>query len=79
MALQVAVATLIVLALGGWLWGRLSLLRRLMSGMTCPQCGEHQWQRVHRHLSDRVFGVGLGIKRFRCLECRWEGLHRTHG
>ena len=78
--LVVGGAILAGLGIGLWWWGRRRLIQTVVRGANCPNCGRHQWHRVHRRLSDRVFGVGLGVRRYQCAnpECLWEGLRRRY-
>jgi hypothetical protein len=48
---------------------------RVLSGRTCPRCGEAVY-RVRRRWSDRLASVFHNVRRYRCLTqtCGWEGL-----
>jgi len=41
----------------------------------CPQCGQHRLVPVARRWADRLIGLFVSVRRFRCrnMECRWEG------
>lgn len=41
----------------------------------CPQCGQRCLVQTSRRAIDRVLGLFVGLRRFRCqnLECGWEG------
>ncbi len=41
----------------------------------CPQCGQHRLVPVTRRWVDRLVGLFVSLRRFRCknMECRWEG------
>jgi hypothetical protein len=41
----------------------------------CPQCGQHRLVPISRRGVDRLFGLFVSLRRFRCknLECGWEG------
>lgn len=74
-----AVGGLAALVLAGvWWYGRRQVIQRAVHNDKCPQCGQDKWHRIHRHLPDHVFGVGLKVRRYRCAnsECNWEGLRR---
>ena len=44
----------------------------------CPQCG-HTLYRVHRRPLDRLASLFVPLRRYRCDECGWSGLHvSTH-
>ena len=40
----------------------------------CPQCG-HTLYRVHRRPLDRLASLFVPLRRYRCDECGWSGLH----
>ena len=44
----------------------------------CPICGGSKFHRVHRRTIDRVFGIGLDTRRYRCTNpiCQWEGMRQ---
>ena len=68
-----------ILALAGiWWYGRRVIQQRAARGETCPHCGQDQFQRAHRSLPEHLFGTGLKVRRYRCLnpDCGWEGLRR---
>lgn len=46
----------------------------------CPKCGGSKFHRVHRHTVDRVLGIGLDTRRFRCAnpDCHWEGMRQYY-
>jgi hypothetical protein len=41
----------------------------------CPQCGQHRLMPISRRGVDRLFGLFVSLRRFRCKnpECGWEG------
>jgi hypothetical protein len=41
----------------------------------CPNCGQRRLIQVSRHKIDRVLGLFVNLRRYRCrnVECRWEG------
>lgn len=51
-----------------------------LTTIACPRCGG-EIHRVHRRLRDRIIGVLVPARRYRCSnrECRWEGLRVTSG
>jgi len=73
----VAGAGLVVLGVLLWAWGYARTQRRVLRGLACPNCGEQHWVRVHRRMGDRLFG--LGVRRYRCLNCRYEALRKRYG
>jgi hypothetical protein len=73
---QIGAVLMAGFAVGLWVWGRWRLRRRVTVRHACPVCGGQNWQRIHRRLSDRLFGLGLNFRRYRCMDCRWEGLRQ---
>jgi|WetSurMetagenome_2_1015567.scaffolds.fasta_scaffold238237_1 hypothetical protein len=61
-----------------WELARYSLIRKVAKDHTCPKCHGENFYRVHRHYYERVFGVGMHIRRYHCSDpkCDWEGLRK---
>ena len=59
---------------------RMHYRRLIQSSDLCPKCGGSKFYRVHRTTADRVLGIGLATRRFRCAnpDCRWEGLRHYY-
>jgi hypothetical protein len=76
--LEAAGLLVAALAFALWLRGHLRLRRTILPGMTCPECGGQRWLRVHRRSGDRFFGLGFGFRRYRCLDCQYEGLRKRN-
>jgi len=73
---------LLVLAVlaGLYLLVRLNYRQKIQHSEFCPKCGGSKFHRVHRHTSDRIFGIGLAARRFRCANsnCKWEGIRQYY-
>lgn len=79
MSIGWVIAGIAILVLAGvWAYGQRVVRRRAAHGETCPRCGQSKLHRIHRTLPDHLFGLGLRVRRYRCLnpDCRWEGLRR---
>jgi len=74
--LWVAGGVIGVIILGLWTVGAIRMRLGAIEGMHCPNCGGHRFVRVHRSWGNRLFGMGL--RRYRCLDCQWEGLRKRH-
>ena len=63
-----------------WELTRYWLKRSISKDHTCPKCHGDKFYRVHRHLYERILGVGMRVRRYHCsdLECNWEGLRKYH-
>ncbi len=59
---------------------RLNYSRHIHRSDFCPKCGESKFHRVHRRTIDRVLGIGLETRRFRCANpaCHWEGMRQYY-
>ena len=67
---------LFLLVLSGvYLFSRVSYNHHIVRSEFCPKCGGSKFYRVHRRTIDRLLGIGLETRRFRCanLNCNWEG------
>ena len=62
-----------------WFMGRTWFKRQVLTDDRCPKCGKTSFHRIHRTYLDRILGVGLPARRYRCDTplCRWSGL-RIH-
>jgi predicted nucleic acid-binding Zn-ribbon protein len=73
---------LLVLAVlaGVYVWMHLNYQKKIQSGEFCPKCGGNKFHRLHRHSSDRIFGIGLSARRYRCANsnCGWEGVRQYY-
>jgi len=69
----------LLLLIIAWFVGRAWFKRQVQPGEACPKCGKTSFHRIHRTLLDRILGVGLPARRYRCDNtlCRWNGL-RIH-
>jgi predicted RNA-binding Zn-ribbon protein involved in translation (DUF1610 family) len=67
-------------ATGLWWFGRVRLKKTMAAGAGCPRCGSTELYRVHRKTTDRIFGAGMKLHRYRCKDpaCGWEGLKWSH-
>jgi len=59
---------------------RLSYNQHIVRSEFCPKCGGAKFHRVHRHTADRLLGIGLETRRFRCANpnCNWEGMRQYY-
>ena len=66
----------VAVLIGVFLGIRLAYQNKIQPGEFCPKCGGSKFHRIHRHTSDRILGIGLSSRRFRCANssCRWEGI-----
>jgi hypothetical protein len=66
----------VLLLIIAWFFGRSWYKRQVKTGEVCPKCGKTSFHRIHRTLLDRILGVSLPARRYRCdnLLCRWSGL-----
>ena len=55
--------------------GSATVRSRYLSSVSCPHCGQHKLQRIHRRLVDRLLGSFVTLRRFKCCDsrCHWEG------
>jgi hypothetical protein len=53
---------------------------KIQPGEVCPKCGGDKFHRVRRHTADRILGIGLSARRYRCANsnCGWEGVRPYH-
>ncbi len=67
---------LVLLLIIAWFVGRAWFKRQVITSDQCPKCGKTSFHQIHRTLFDRILGVGLLARRYRCdnLLCRWSGL-----
>jgi hypothetical protein len=65
---------------GMYLFLRLQYNRQIQRSEFCPKCGGSEFQRVHRSTTDRMLGIGLETRRFRCANpnCNWEGMRQYY-
>jgi hypothetical protein len=65
---------------GVYLLVRLHYRRLIQRSEVCPKCGGRKFHRIRRHTYDRILGIGLETRRFRCAnpDCRWEGLRQYY-
>jgi hypothetical protein len=65
---------------GLFLLVRLHYGRKISRSDFCPKCGGSKFHRVRRHTLDRVLGIGLSTRRFRCAnpDCKWVGLRQYY-
>jgi hypothetical protein len=70
----------LAVACGVFLYLRLNYNRHIERSEFCPKCGGTKFHRVRRHTADRLLGIGLEARRFRCanLNCNWEGLRQYY-
>lgn len=63
-----------------YLWVRLQYKKKIQNSEFCPKCGGSKFHRVRRHTMDRILGIGLSTRRFRCANsnCRWEGMRQYY-
>lgn len=45
--------------------------------ITCPRC-KRDVQRINRTALDKVIGVLVPVRRYKCYGCFWEGLRVHH-
>jgi hypothetical protein len=66
----------ILLLIISWFVGRAWFKRQVKPGVACPKCGKTSFHRVHRTFLDRLLGVNLPARRYRCDNslCGWTGL-----
>jgi len=66
----------ILLLIIAWFIGRSWFRHQVLKGDSCPKCGKTSFHRIHRTLLDRILGVSLPARRYRCDNplCRWNGL-----
>jgi len=59
---------------------RLEYNRHIQRSEFCPKCGGSKFHRVHRRTIDRLLGIGLETRRFRCAtpNCNWEGMRQYY-
>jgi hypothetical protein len=59
---------------------RFNYKRQIQRSDLCPRCGGDKFHRVRRHTADRVLGIGLSTRRYRCANpaCRWEGMRQYY-
>jgi hypothetical protein len=69
-----------VLLSGAYLLIRLAYRKTIQRGEFCPRCGGAKFHRVRRNTADRIFGIGLQTRRFRCANpnCKWEGMRQYY-
>ncbi len=69
-----------VLLVGTFLLLRMQYGLRIQRSDFCPKCGGSKFHRIHRRTVDRLLGIGLGTRRFRCANpnCRWEGMREYY-
>ncbi len=65
---------------GIYLLLRLLYSRQIHRSDFCPKCGGSKFRRVRRRTIDRVLGMGLDARRFRCAnpDCHWEGMRQYY-
>jgi predicted nucleic acid-binding Zn-ribbon protein len=70
----------LLLLAGVYLAVRLNYQQKIQHSEFCPKCGGNKFHRVHRHTADRVLGIGLSTRRFRCANsnCGWEGVRQYY-
>jgi uncharacterized protein with PIN domain len=44
---------------------------------TCPKC-KRDLERINRTLIDKVIGVVISVRRYKCMGCFWEGVKIYH-
>jgi len=69
----------ILLLIIAWFLARAWFKRQVVTGDECPKCGKTGFHRIHRTFFDRILGVGLPARRYRCDNplCRFSYL-RIH-
>jgi len=74
----------VLLLIIAWFVGRSWFKHQVITVDACPKCGKTSFHRIHRTILDRILGVSLPARRYRCdnLLCRWSGLrvsqHTSH-
>ena len=65
---------------GAYLGVRLNYRKKIQQSEFCPKCGGSKFHRVHRQSADRILGIGLQSRRFRCANsnCNWEGIRQYY-
>ena len=43
------------------------------AAFTCPMCGERHLNQIPRRGIDRLLGMFVRLRRFRCQRCQWQG------
>jgi hypothetical protein len=63
-----------------WELARFWLQRKIANDRTCPKCHGEKFYRIHRRFYERILGVGMHVRRYRCSDpqCNWEGLRKHH-
>ena len=61
--LAAALALLAIL----WFRGHIRLKRLRRIDKVCPTCGHVEFHRVHRRPADHLYGLGLNLRRYKCL------------
>jgi hypothetical protein len=72
---------LILLLIIAWFVGRAWYKRQVTIRDQCPRCGGTAFHRTRRNFLDRILGIGLPIRRYRCENplCRYSVLrNRQH-
>ena len=59
---------------------RFNYQKKIHHSEFCPKCGGGKFHRVRRHTFDRILGIGLSTRRFRCANpnCKWEGMRHYY-
>ncbi len=65
---------------GVYLMVRLNYRKQIQLSEYCPKCGGGKFHRIRRHTTDRILGLGLSTRRFRCANpnCGWEGMRQYY-
>jgi hypothetical protein len=45
--------------------------------ITCPKCKRHL-ERTNRTAIDKLIGIVIPVRRYKCMGCFWEGLRVYH-
>lgn len=74
--LAAALALLAIL----WVRGHMRLRRLRQTDKICPRCGHVEFHRVHRRPTDHLYGLGLNLRRYKCLnpECNHHMLFKRY-
>ena len=76
----IVIIIVFILLIITWMVGRALFERQVVKSGSCPKCGGTSFHRIHRKAFDRIFGMGLVIRRYQCdnQACKWNGLRHSH-
>ena len=73
-------ALILAVLVGIYSLARMHYGRSIQHSDFCPKCRGSKFHRVRRRTIDRLLGIGLSTRRYRCAnpDCRWEGMREYY-